>query len=138
MDRHTKEQRHKNMQAVKGKNTKLENKVMTYLWQHGYRFRKNVKDLEGKPDVAIKKYKLAIFIDSCFWHKCPIHYKSPSTNFEFWDNKISGNQKRDALVTEYYKSNNWNILRIWEHELKNDFEKTMRKVIIFIENVKTT
>ena len=122
MDRHTKEQRHKNMQAVKGKNTKLENKVMTYLWRQGYRFRKNVKDLEGKPDVAIKKYKLAIFIDSCFWHKCPIHYKSPSTNFEFW-----------ALVTEYYKSNNWNILRIWEHELKNDFEKTMQKVINFIE-----
>ena len=133
MDRHTKEQRHKNMQAVKGKNTKLENQVMTYLWQLGYRFRKNVKDLEGKPDIAIKKYKLVIFIDSCFWHKCPIHYKSPSTNFEFWDNKISGNQKRDALVTEYYKSNNWNILRIWEHELKNDFEKTMQKVINFIE-----
>ena len=61
MDRHTKEQRHKNMQAVKGKNTKLENNVMTYLWQHGYRFRKNVKDLEGKPDVAIKKVQTCDF-----------------------------------------------------------------------------
>ena len=136
MDRHTKEQRHKNMQAVKGKNTKLENNVMTYLWQHGYRFRKNVKDLEGKPDVAINKYKLVIFIDSCFWHTCPIHYKSPATNVEFWENKISGNQKRDNQITEYYKSKKWNIIRIWEHELKDDFEKTMQKVIHFIEKSK--
>lgn len=136
MDRHTKEQRHKNMQAVKGKNTKLENNVMTYLWQHGYRFRKNVKDLEGKPDIAIKKYKMVIFIDSCFWHKCPIHYKAPATNVEFWENKISGNQKRDIQVAKYYKSNRWHILRIWEHELKDDYEKTMQKVIHFIEKSK--
>lgn len=137
MDKHTKEQRHKNMQAVKGKNTKLENKVMTYLWQQGYRFRKNVKDLEGKPDIAIKKYKLVIFIDSCFWHKCPVHYKAPATNVEFWKNKISGNFNRDLIVTQYYKSKKWNILRIWEHELKDDFEKTMQKIIYFIEKSKT-
>lgn len=136
MDRHTKEQRHKNMQAVKGKNTKLENNVMAYLWQHGYRFGKNVKDLEGKPDIAIKKYKLVIFIDSCFWHKCPIHYKAPATNFEFWENKITGNQKRDEQITEYYQSKEWNILRIWEHELRDDFEKTMQKAINFIEKSK--
>lgn len=98
--------------------------------------QKNVKDLEGKPDVAIKKYKLVIFIDSCFWHKCPIHYKAPSTNVDFWENKISVNQKRDNQVTEYYKSKKWNILRIWEHELKDDFEKTMQKVISFIEKPK--
>lgn len=136
MDRHNKEQRHKNMQAVKCKNTKLENNVMTYLWQCGYRFRKNVRDLEGKPDIAIKKYKLVIFIDSCFWHKCPIHYKAPATNVEFWENKISGNQKRDNQVTKYYKSKKWNILRIWEHELKDDFDKTMHKIMHFIEKSK--
>lgn len=136
MDKHTKEQRHKNMQAVKGKNTKLENRVMNYLWQQGYRFRKNVKDLEGKPDIAIKKYKLVIFIDSCFWHKCPVHYKAPATNVEFWENKISGNFNRDLIVTQYYKSKKWNILRIWEHELKDDFEKTMQKIIYFIEKSK--
>ncbi len=136
MDRLTKEQRHKNMQAIKSKNTKLENNVTTCLWQNGYRFRKNVKALEGKPDIAIKKYKLVIFIDSCFWHKCHIHYKPPATNVEFWENKISGNKKRDSKVTDYYKNKKWNILRIWEHELKNDFEKTMHKVIRFIEKSK--
>ena len=136
MDRHTKEQRHKNMQAVKNQNTRLENSVTKYLWQQGYRFRKNVKNLEGKPDIAIKKYKLVIFIDSCFWHKCPTHYKDPATNIEFWKNKIERNQKRDLQVTEYYKSKKWHILRIWEHELKNDFKKTMNKVINFIEKAK--
>lgn len=138
MDRLTKEQRHKNMQAIKSKNTKLENNVTTCLWQNGYRFRKNVKALEGKPDIAIKKYKVVIFIDSCFWHKCHIHYKPPATNVEFWENKMSGNKKRDSKVTDYYKNKKWNILRIWEHELRNDFEKTMHKVIRFIEKSKKT
>lgn len=137
MDKHTKEQRHKNMQAVKAQGTNLENLVVNFLWQKGYRFRKNVKDLEGKPDIAIKKYKLVIFIDSCFWHKCPLHYKSPATNFEFWENKISKNQQRDDYVTNYYLAKKWNILRIWEHELKEDFDITLQKVINFIENSKT-
>ncbi len=136
MDKHTKEQRHKNMQAVKAKGTNLENLVVNFLWQKGYRFRKNVKDLEGKPDIAIKKYKLVIFIDSCFWHKCPLHYKAPATNFEFWENKISKNQQRDNYITNYYLAKKWNILRIWEHELKEDFDKTLQKVINFIENSK--
>ncbi|MBE7703871.1 MAG: very short patch repair endonuclease [Cyanobacteria bacterium SIG28] len=137
MDKHTKEQRHKNMQAVKAQGTNLENLVVNFLWQKGYRFRKNVKDLEGKPDIAIKKYKLVIFIDSCFWHKCPLHYKAPATNFEFWENKISKNQQRDDYVTNYYLAKKWNILRIWEHELKEDFDITLQKVINFIENSKT-
>lgn len=136
MDNLTKEQRHRNMQAIKSKKTRLENNVTAYLWQNGYRFGKNVKDLKGKPDIAIKKYKLVIFIDSCFWHKCPVHYKSPATNVDFWKNKISGNKKRDSKVTDYYKNKKWNILRIWEHELKNDFGKTMYKIIRFIEKSK--
>lgn len=137
MDKHTKEQRHKNMQAVKAQGTNLENLVVNFLWQKGYRFRKNVKDLEGKPDIAIKKYKLVIFIDSCFWHKCPLHYKAPATNFKFWENKISKNQQRDDYVTNYYLAKKWNILRIWEHESKEDFDITLQKVINFIENSKT-
>ena len=79
---------------------------------------------------------MVIVIDSCFWHKCPIHYKAPTTNVEFWENKIAGNQKRDEQVTKYYQSKEWNILRIWEHELKDNFEKIMHKVIKFIEKSK--
>lgn len=136
MDRHTKEQRHKNMQAVKNKKTKLENLVCETLWSRNVRFRRNVKDLTGKPDIAIKKYKIVIFIDSCFWHKCPIHYKAPATNTEFWNNKTTGNMMRDEEVNKIYQNMGWNILRIWEHEIKDGFEVTIDKIINFINAAK--
>ncbi len=136
MDRHTKEQRHKNMQAVKNKKTKLENLVCENLWSKNVRFRRNVKDLPGKPDIAIKKYRVVIFIDSCFWHKCPIHYKAPATNTEFWENKITGNMRRDEDVNAIYKDMGWNILRIWEHEIKTNFDASIEKIINFIQSAK--
>jgi len=136
MDRHTKEQRHKNMQAVKNKKTKLENLICETLWSRNVRFRRNVKDLAGKPDIAIKKYKIAIFIDSCFWHKCPNHYKAPATNTEFWENKITSNMLRDEEVNKIYQKMGWNILRIWEHEIKDNFEATIDKIINFINAAK--
>ena len=120
MDNLTKEQRHRNMQAIKSKKTKLDNNVMTCLWQNGYRFGKNVKDLEGKPDIAIKKYKLVIFIDSCFWHKCHIHYKLPATNVEFWENKLYGNKERDERNQKELEEMGWNVIIVWECELKKD------------------
>ncbi|MCP1531669.1 DNA mismatch endonuclease (patch repair protein) [Bacillus velezensis] len=73
-DTHTKDQRRKNMQAIKSK-SKLEDKVSSELWRRGLRFRRNVKSLFGKPDIAIKKFKIVIFIDSCFWHDCSFHGK---------------------------------------------------------------
>jgi DNA mismatch endonuclease (patch repair protein) len=79
VDNLTQAQRRKNMQAIKSR-SKLEAKVTKSLWQKGIRFRKNVKSLPGKPDIAIKKYKVVIFIDSCFWHVCPIHGNSPKSN----------------------------------------------------------
>ena len=136
MDVHTKEQRSKNMKAIHSKNTKMEVLVSKYLWNNGIRFRKNVKDLFGKPDIAIKKYKVVIFLDSCFWHKCPEHFIKPSTNIEFWENKITTNVARDLKVNEYYKNKGWHVLRIWEHEIKKDFNNTMQKILNFIEKSK--
>lgn len=136
MDRHTKEQRHKNMQAVKNKNTKIENLVCKALWSRNYRFGRNVPNLNGKPDIAIKKYKIVIFIDSCFWHKCPIHYKSPISNYKFWEKKITGNMMRDNIVNKYYSDRNWHLLRIWEHEIKENFNGTIEKIIAFIDDAK--
>lgn len=72
MDNITKDKRSDVMRAVKSKNTKIEQKVCKEIWKKGIRFRKNVKDLKGKPDISIKKYKIVIFIDSCFWHGCPL------------------------------------------------------------------
>ena len=136
-DRLDKETRRRNMQAVKGKETKLENLVTKELWKKGFRFRRNLNDLPGKPDIAIKKYKIVIFIDSCFWHKCEYHYKAPKTNKEFWENKIAGNRHRDLEINQYYKKQNWYILRIWEHEIKENFDKTIENISSFIIKSKT-
>ncbi|AYV16879.1 MULTISPECIES: very short patch repair endonuclease [Bacillus] len=130
-DRHTDIQRKRNMQAVKSV-SKLEDKVASELWRRGLRFRRNVKSLYGKPDIAIKKYKTVIFIDSCFWHFCEMHGSIPKTNSDFWESKLKRNQQRDFEVTSYYVENNWNILRVWEHELKIDFYGSIGKIERFI------
>lgn len=132
----TKEQRRRNMQSIRSKETKIEIKVANALWKRGVRFRKNVKDLIGKPDIAIKKYRIAIFIDSCFWHGCELHGHIPKSNELYWLKKISRNKERDQQVTSYYLESGWNIMRIWEHELKEDFEGTVQKITNLINQVK--
>jgi len=135
-DNVSKETRQKTMRAVKAKHTKLEDKVIKELWKLGCRFCRNVENLSGKPDIAIKKYKLVIFIDSCFWHGCEFHCRMPSTNQDYWLKKIARNKERDTFISNYYKDNNWHILRIWEHEIKQDFNGTIRIIIDFINTCK--
>lgn len=138
MDNLTKEQRLKNMRAIQSSGTKIEILVCKALWRNGVRYRKNVKNLPGKPDVAIKKYKIAIFLDSCFWHKCPIHFKQPKSNQDYWDKKIQRNVEHDKKINEYYSANGWHILRIWEHQLKRKEEQaqTINEIIDFVNSVK--
>ncbi|MBX9975194.1 very short patch repair endonuclease [Cytobacillus firmus] len=131
----TKEQRRKNMKAIKSI-SKLEDIVSSQLWKEGIRFRRNSKYLFGKPDISIKKYKIVIFIDSCFWHQCPIHGNSPKTNTSFWKKKLDRNVERDKEVTEYYKERGWYIKRVWEHEIKKDIEKVVEDLVIFITSAK--
>lgn len=135
MDNLTKEQRRKNMQAIKSK-SKLEDLVTKELWKRGIRFRKNVKELFGKPDIAIKKYKVVVFIDSCFWHVCPIHGNVPKSNEAYWGKKLERNQKRDIEVTKYYIENGWRILRIWEHEIKEDINSVLDKIVDTIQKAR--
>ena len=132
----TKEQRRRNMQAIRATRTSIEDKISTDLWRRGYRFRKNVSSMFGKPDIAIKKYKIVIFIDSCFWHGCKEHGNIPKTNESFWLQKLARNSERDQEVTEYYQAARWGIMRIWEHEIKQDYHVTLEKVIKFIEYAK--
>lgn len=106
--------RSKNMRAIKSQ-SELENTVSKSLWNSGIRYRKNDNSLFGKPDISIKKYKVVIFIDSCFWHACPEHGNWPKNNKEFWEKKLKQNIRRDEDVTNFYINNNWNIIRIWEH-----------------------
>lgn len=131
-DRMTKEQRSKTMGAIRAQ-SKLENLFSRALWNRGLRFRKNVRKLRGTPDIAIQKYKVVIFVDSCFWHGCPIHFKRPQSNQEFWDAKIARNRERDKEVNVYYIENNWNALRIWEHEIRQNLDETVDSTLEFIE-----
>lgn len=134
-DNLTKEQRRKNMKAIKSI-SKLEKIVSSELWSKGYRFRRNSNDLYGKPDISIKKYKVVIFIDSCFWHQCPIHGNMPKTNVEFWKNKLARNTERDKEVDRYYLEKDWNIKRVWEHEVKDNLKKVIDNLSTFIEFAK--
>lgn len=126
------------MKAVHSKSTKLEQRVRKKLWRLGIRYRINVSDLVGKPDIAIKKYKLVIFIDSCFWHGCPEHGRIPKSNTEFWLEKIKKNKQRDVRVTEHYHNNGWSVLRIWEHQLRGAyFDETVDYIYEFIIKLRT-
>ena len=131
------EQRKKAMRAVKSKGTRLEASVTGELWRRGLRFRKNVKTLYGNPDIAVKKYKAVIFIDSCFWHGCNLHCRLPQKNREFWSKKIERNKRRDAEVTSDYSSKGWNILRVWEHDLKADFGESIETMELFLAKVRS-
>jgi DNA mismatch endonuclease (patch repair protein) len=75
-------------------------------------------ELFGNPDFAFPKHRLAVFVDGCFWHGCPKHFRKPGENRKYWHEKILRNQKRDQLVTKTLRSAGWRVLRIWEHSLK--------------------
>ncbi len=134
MDNVSSEVRKRTMQSVKSSNTKLENKVMKALWSKNIRYRKNVKDLVGHPDISIKNKKIVIFIDSCFWHGCPVHCRMPHSNESYWTKKIGNNKKRDESANKYYSDLGWTCVRIWEHELKEDFDLIVVKIADIIKN----
>ena len=123
MDRHTPQQRSKNMAAVKSTGTSFEVALGKALWQEGLRYRKNNKTVFGKPDFTFKKYKLAVFVDSEFFHgKDWETRKKPVNNAEFWLKKINRNIERDKEVNAYLIENGWTVLRFWSKEVKTNLE----------------
>lgn len=107
----SKETRSRIMGSIK-RRSKLEDNVSKALWKTGIRCRKNDKSLYGTPDISIKTFKIVIFIDSCFWHVCPEHFKMPESNTDFWINKVESNIQRDKRVSEYYINEGWNLMRV--------------------------
>jgi DNA mismatch endonuclease Vsr len=122
MDRLTKEQRRKNMKAVKNKDTQIELLLRKELWRRNYRYRKNFKQLPGKPDIVLTKYKIAVFCDSEFWHGYDWENRKNDikSNRDFWIRKIEGNIKRDKEVTEQLEKEGWIVLRFWGNDIKNN------------------
>lgn len=120
MDNHTKAVRSYNMSRIRSTNSKPEELVRKYLFSKGLRYRKNVKKLPGKPDIVLSKYKTIVFVNGCFWHAhqgCR-YFVMPKSNTEYWNEKIDRNIKRDALVYKQLSEAGWNVIIVWECELK--------------------
>lgn len=133
MDRLTKEQRKKCMSRIRSRDSKIELKLRTELWHRGYRYRKNYKDLPGKPDIAITKYKIVVFCDSEFfhgkdWENGLRDQILRGSNPEFWEKKILRNIERDRLVTEQLTSLGWIVLRFWGKDIQKNIEDCIKDI----------
>jgi DNA mismatch endonuclease (patch repair protein) len=115
------EERSKAMKAVKTRGTSLERQLWSMLAGMGLsKWRRNAKDVHGTPDVVFDEAKVAIFVDGCFWHKCPIcDRSSPETHSEYWENKFLRNIEHDKEINKLLINSGWKVLRIWEHEMKS-------------------
>jgi DNA mismatch endonuclease Vsr len=138
MDKLTPEQRRKNMQAIKSKGSKIEDLLAKALFRTGLRYRRNVKDVFGCPDICVKKYKIAIFCDSEFWHgkdweKRKFDFKSKQ---EFWIPKIERNIQRDIEVNQKLSEDGWVVLRFWGKEINKDLQGCLNKILHIIDETK--
>ena len=111
-----------NMSRIKSRDTSPELKVRSILHSSGYRFRLHRKDLPGKPDIVLPKYRTVIFVHGCFWHRhldCKYAY-TPKSNIEFWEKKFTANLERDWRNTEFLEQDGWTVKVVWECQTKNE------------------
>lgn len=128
----TPQQRHLCMSHIRSKDTKPEQLVRQALWHKGFRYRLHVKDLPGKPDIVLPKYKTAIFVNGCFWHghKGCKDFVIPKSNTSFWLEKIGKNKNRDEQNITALISAGWKVITIWECELKKPvIEATLSELL---------
>ena len=126
----TPEQRRKNMSRIRGKNTSPEMKLRKMLWESGIRGYRVHYKLPGKPDIVFTRKKVVVFVDGCFWHKCPVCFRPPETNAEFWNDKLQKNVERDLKVTKELEDLGWTVLRFWEHEVKKTPEDVVARILL--------
>ena len=134
MDKLSAEQRHKNMAAIRSKDTKPEMIVRKGLWSKGFRYRLNSPRLPGHPDLMLRKYRTCIFVNGCFWHGHEGCCKIPNTNREFWVAKIKRNQERDIETQKRLAEMGWHCITIWECELKPSKREQTLKSLAFTLN----
>jgi DNA mismatch endonuclease (patch repair protein) len=126
------EDRKKTMRAVQGKMTKLERSLAAMLaGMHLNGWRKNAKELPGKPDVVFDHERLIIFADGCFWHGCPVcNRKLPQVNSSYWQRKIECNAVRDRDIDRLLRQSGWVVIRIWEHEMRDPVLRSKERTAI--------
>lgn len=116
------------MSAVKNKDSKIEVEFRKRLRKGGVRYIKNPKGYFGKPDIVLKQGKVVIFIDSCFWHGCRWHCRIPKSRRNYWVPKIQRNKDRAKIVNRTLKKEGWRVVRVWEHQLQKNFDKSIIKL----------
>jgi DNA mismatch endonuclease (patch repair protein) len=120
------------MQGNKGRDTRPEVALRAALHRAGVRFRKEQPPLRGvrrRADVVIRKYRLAVFLDGCFWHGCPEHYRPPRTNPGYWATKVARNRDRDADTDRRLREAGWTVVRVWEHESATEAAERVRALV---------
>lgn len=130
-DKITKKQRSENMKKIRSKDTSIEVKVRKYLYHHGFRYRKNVKELPGTPDIVLRKYRVAIFVNGCFFHhhnNCRLAY-IPKTNTDFWMKKFNRNIENDIKNINQLEQMDYKVITVWECEIKDCFEYRMEELV---------
>lgn len=127
MDTISKNSRSLVMQKIRSKNTQFERAVVIALRKLKKSFRQHA-NLTGKPDIISRKKKVAVFLDSCFWHGCRWHCRIPKSRRDYWVPKIQRNKDRAKIVNRVLKKEGWRVVRIWEHQFQKDFDKSIRKL----------
>ena len=127
-DKHT---RSRIMASIKAKDTKPEVLVRKFLFSKGLRFRKNPKNILGKPDIVLKKHNTIVFINGCFWHahqNCSL-FVMPKTRVSFWENKFEKNKSRDKKNIDFHRSFGWNVIVVWECDIIQKKEETLKGLL---------
>lgn len=128
----TPEQRRKNMQRIRSKDSEIEILLRRALWKKGYRYRKNYKELPGKPDIVLTKYKIAIFCDGEFFHGKDWEVLKPrlekSNNSKFWISKISRNRERDDIINKQLLFMGWTVIRFWGNDIKKHLDECVQVI----------
>lgn len=133
---YTTKQRSKTMAKIRGKNSIPELMLRKALWAKNVRFRIHRKDLPGKPDLVIDKYRLVIFVDGDFWHGYEWAKRKPKSNLGFWIPKIERNMQRDRFVNRSLSDIGYTVMRFWEHEVKNNLAVCLNQIMLYIEAAK--
>ena len=133
MDNLTPQQRRLNMQRIRSKNTKPERIIFRLLRANKVYFAKHVNSLFGKPDIVFRRKKVAVFIDSEFWHYHPEKCVMPITNREYWKEKLKRNRSRDEIVNNQLRKDGWKVIRFWEYEVKNSPECVLNGILKSID-----
>lgn len=131
MDKITREQRSRNMAAIRSRGNQTTEIAFSKLLRANKitGWRRHSRQVFGVPDFIFQKEKVAIFIDGCFWHGCPRCKTQPKTNAKYWKLKIANNQKRDKEVKKQLIRDGWKVFRFWEHEIKKNPNRVMNKIV---------